>query len=77
MDPVFASAILSELLSSKSIKISHMRVGASPLYFLPGQEEKLEEKVENLKSVERETQEKLKLKKVIKDEKRAQLQGLH
>lgn len=68
MDPVFASAILSELLGTKDIKTSHMKIGASPLYLLPGQEEKLEEKTENLKSIERETQEKLKSKKVIVDE---------
>ncbi len=68
MDPVFASAILSELLGIKSIKTSHMRIGASPLYLIPGQEKKLEGKTENLKSVEKETQEKLKLKKIIIDE---------
>jgi hypothetical protein len=68
MEPVFASAILSELISSKEIKTSHMKVGASPLYLLPTQTEKLEEKTENLKSVERETQEKLKSEKIIYDE---------
>lgn len=67
MDPVFASAILSELLSSRLIKISHMKVGASPLYLLSGQEEMLEGETENLKSVEREAQEKLKDKKVLVD----------
>jgi len=44
MDPVFASAILSELIESKQIKTSHMKIGASPLYLIPGEEEKLEEK---------------------------------
>jgi hypothetical protein len=68
MDPVFASAILSELLGSKQIKTSHMKIGASPLYLIPGQEGKLEEKSDNLKSIEKETQEKLKSKKVILDE---------
>ncbi len=68
MDPVFASAILSELLGTKQIKTSHMKIGASPLYLLPTQEEKLEEKTEHLKSVEREAQEKLKSKKVMLDE---------
>jgi hypothetical protein len=68
MDPVFASAILSELLGTKQIKTSYMRIGASPLYLIPGQEEKLEEKSDNLKSIEKEAQEKLKHKKVILDE---------
>lgn len=68
MDPVFASAILSELIGSKTIKTSNMRIGSSPLYLLPGQEKLLEEKTENLKSIEKEAQEKLKSKKVIYDD---------
>lgn len=68
MDPVFASAILSELITSRQIKTSHMKIGASPLYLLPSQEEKLEEKTENLKAIEKEAQEKLKNEKIITDE---------
>jgi hypothetical protein len=68
MDPVFASAILSELLGSKQIKTSHMKVGASPLYFLPGQEQKLEDHTENLKSIEQEALQKLKENKNLNDE---------
>ena len=66
MEPIFASAILSELLGTKQIKTSNIRVGASPLYLLPGQEELLEAKTENLKSIERETQEKLKSKNLTR-----------
>ena len=69
MDPVFASAILSELLSSKEIKTSHMRIGASPLYLISGQENKLENKTEHLKKIEKETQEYLKTQKIIYDDK--------
>jgi len=54
MDPVFASAILSELLDTNQIKTSHLKIGASPLYFIPGQEQKLEDHTENLKSLESE-----------------------
>ena len=68
MDPVFASAILSELINSKQIKTSNMRVGASPLYLIPGKEETLEEKTEHLKSIEKEAQEKLKQNKILTDE---------
>jgi len=68
MDPVFASAILSELLGTKQIKTSHMRVGSSPLYFLPGQEQKLEDHTENLKSIENEALTKLKQNKTLTDE---------
>lgn len=68
MEPVFTSAILSELLDSKQIATSHMRVGASPLYFLPYQKQKLEEHIENLKPIEKDAYTKLKEKIIIKDE---------
>jgi hypothetical protein len=68
MDPVFASAILSELLTAREIQTSHMKIGSSPLYLLPSQKQKLEEKTSNLKSIEKEAQEKLKLKKIIFDQ---------
>jgi hypothetical protein len=68
MDPVFASAILSELLGTKQIKISHMRIGSSPLYLIPGQEQKLEDHTENLKTIEKEALLKLKENKILTDE---------
>lgn len=68
MEPVFTSAILSELLNSKEIITSHMKIGASPLYLLPNLKKQLEEKTSNLKSIEKEAQEKLKSKKIIIDE---------
>jgi hypothetical protein len=40
--PLFASAFLSELKSEGKVKISNMRVGSSPLYFLEGQEHMLD-----------------------------------
>lgn len=42
MNSLFISAFLSELVNSKRIKVSHLKVGGSPLYFLEGQEEQLE-----------------------------------
>jgi len=42
MDMIFTSAFLSELISHQKIKTSHMKVGISPIYFLPGQEKGLE-----------------------------------
>jgi len=67
MDPVFASAILSELLGTKQVKLSHMKIGSSPLYLLPGQEKKLEEHTDNLKSIEKEAYLKLKENKLLTD----------
>jgi hypothetical protein len=68
MEPMFASAITSELIGSKQVKTSHLRIGSSPLYFLPGEEQKLEEYTENLKSAEKEAYLKLKKNKIIIDE---------
>lgn len=68
MDPMITSAIASELISSKKIKTSNMKIGASPLYLMPGQEEQLEKFSDNLKSVEKEAYHKLKEKKILIDE---------
>lgn len=68
MDPVFASAILSEMLGSKQIKTSYMKIGSSPLYLLIGQEQKLEDSTDHLKSVEKEAFLKLREYKLLKDD---------
>ena len=64
---LFTSAFLSELFSEKELKMSNMRVGSSPLYFIQGQEPMLEKFVEHLKSKEREAFEILKGKKFLRD----------
>ena len=38
---LFASAILSELVDNKKVKITHVKRGGSPFYYVQGQEEKL------------------------------------
>jgi len=68
MDPIFSSAILSELLNTKKVITSNMKIGASPLYFFPGDEEKLENHIDNLKTIEREAYIKLKKNKFLIDE---------
>ena len=65
---LFSSAFLSELLSEKQIKISYLRVGSSPVYFLPGQESGLERYSQHLKSKEKEAFLLLKEKKFLKDD---------
>ena len=64
---LFTSAFLSELASEKRIKISYMKVGNSPLYYLPGQEQLLEKSSHYLRSKEKEAFTILKEKKFIKD----------
>jgi len=66
---LFSSAFLSELLSEKKIKISHMKVGNSPLYFISGQEFLLERFSQHLKSKEKDAFGLLKEKKFLVDSK--------
>lgn len=64
---LFASAFLSELLSEKKIKMSHMRVGSSAIYYLSGQESKLEQFSIHLGSKEKEAFGILQNKKILRD----------
>jgi hypothetical protein len=64
---IFSSAFLSELIADKRLKISDMRVGSSPLYFIPGQEPLLENFSQYLKSKEKDAFMILKEKKFLKD----------
>jgi len=71
LSPLFASAFLSELYNEKRIKISNMKVGSSPLYYIEGQESLLENFVQYLDSREREAFELLKKNRILEDEKQA------
>jgi len=64
---LFASAFLSELLSSKEIRISVMRVGSSPLYFLNEHEYMLERFANHLKSKEKDAFMILRERKFLRD----------
>ncbi|MEM4230336.1 MAG: hypothetical protein QXF25_00455 [Candidatus Pacearchaeota archaeon] len=67
INSLFSSAFLSELLDEGKIKISKLKVGGSPLYFLPNQEQMLENFIRYLQPKEREALAILKEKKVLKD----------
>ena|SRR3989338_1934273 len=66
-DLIFFSAILSELVSEKKIFLTNAKIGSSPLYYVNGQEQKLERLYEYLKGVEKEAYDIIKEKKVVKD----------
>ncbi len=68
LSPIFTSAILSELLHMQKIKISSMKIGSSPLYFLPGQESQLENFDDYLGGAEKTAYLKLKENKILEDE---------
>ncbi len=65
---LFTSAFLSELYNEKRIKMSGMRVGSSPLYYLEGQESMLENFIEHLNVREREAFLALKKDKIFEDD---------
>lgn len=69
--PLFMSAFLSEMNAEKSIKMSWMRVGNSPVYYLLEQEALLENFAGYLNSKEKEAFLLLKEKKVLSDEKQS------
>jgi len=66
---LFAGALLSELAEEKIIKISNMKVGGSPLYFLNGQESLLEKFHPYLPGKEKEAFLLLRKKKILEDKK--------
>ena len=69
VSPLFAAAFLSELYEEGKLRMSHMRVGSSPLYLLPGQEEMLTNYTEYLNQKEKEALSLLKKEKILDDEK--------
>ncbi len=66
-DIMFAGAILSELIANGKIKITTVKVGGSPLYYVDEQKDKLQELVKNLNEKDQKTAELLKEKKILKD----------
>src|SRR3989344_3250741 len=64
---LLVSAILSELVASKLIKISSAKIGTSPLYYAQGQESKLQMLYPYLPAKERELYDILKKNRVLID----------
>ncbi len=69
LDMLFTGAFLSELYNEKIVKISNMKVGSSPLYFLPGQEKQLEKYMGYLQDKEKEACFLLKREGLLEDSK--------
>lgn len=68
ISPLFTAAFLSELVSDRKLKISNMKIGSSPIYYIEGQEPQLESFVEHINHKEREAFEILKKSQVLDDE---------
>lgn len=67
---LFASAILSELTSRNELRLTSKAIGGSPLYYLPGQESRILEKLSPyIKGKEKEALDLLKERRVLMDNK--------
>jgi hypothetical protein len=69
LSSMFSSAILSELISEKKVKTSNIKIGSSPLYLIPGHEDKLENFSDSLHGFEKEAFLRLKNSKFLEEEK--------
>lgn len=66
-DILIASAMLSELVSNNVLKISHVKFGSTPLYYLPGQESRLQDFAKNLHEKEKRAYDLLMQRKILRD----------
>jgi len=64
---LIASAILGELVSAGKIKFSYTKLGGSPLYYVDGQEPKLQQLYSQLHDTEKKIYDLLKEKKILRD----------
>ena len=64
---LMASAHLAELTASSKLKISTIKVGSSPLYYLPGQESMLQKFTGNMNDKEKKAYDSLGQNKVLRD----------
>ncbi|MBW2987417.1 hypothetical protein KY336_02595 [Candidatus Woesearchaeota archaeon] len=67
LDSLFTAAHLSEIVDQKKMKLSHAKIGGSPLYYILGQEEKLVRLVEYLNEKDRRAHDYLKEHKILRD----------
>jgi hypothetical protein len=65
IEPLFASAFLSELFREHKLRMSHLKVGSTALYLLPGQEQQLEQFTQYLNQREQEAYHLIKQKGLI------------
>jgi hypothetical protein len=66
--PMFSSVFLSELYEDSKLRMSHMKVGSSSLFLLPGQESQLENFTEHLNQREKEAFFLIKKELILDDE---------
>jgi len=67
LDTIIASAYLAELTSQNKVHISNLKIGGSPLYYLPNMQNQLEKFSEHLSAKEKDAFSFIKSEKVVKD----------
>lgn len=67
MDLLFSSAHLAEMTETGKLKSSWLKIGGSPLYYIPGQEELLENFWENLGEKDKRAFQLLKQEKLVRE----------
>ncbi|HYD04034.1 MAG TPA: hypothetical protein VEC16_07095 [Alphaproteobacteria bacterium] len=67
-DTMIIGAILSTIITTGKIRVSSLKVGGSPLYYIPDHESRLEDYIEHLNEKDRRTFVMLKDQKVVRDE---------
>jgi len=67
-DILIASAHLANVVDNKKALISNVKVGGSPVYYLEGQEAKLQDYISNLNDKDQKTFNLLKEKKILRDD---------
>ena len=72
-DTFLIGAILSDLLTNKLVKYSHLKYGGTPFYYTPEQATRLQEISKYLKDQDKTTYDLLKMRKVLKDEEQSPL----
>jgi hypothetical protein len=68
-DTMLIGAMLSGMIGAGEVKISTLKMGGSPVYYIPGQEEKLEDFIQYLNEKDQRTVRDLKEARVIQDSK--------
>lgn len=66
-DTMFAGAILSQLVDSKKALLTSVKIGGSPVYYLPGQETRLVELSKYLNEKDKRTYDLLRQKRILRD----------
>lgn len=66
-DTMIIGAILSTLIESGEVAVSTLKIGGSPLYYMPGQEDKLEGFIDHLNEKDQKTFRILREKKLLQD----------